>query len=209
MINVFKTISLLILFNSCQPSGEISNYNSSSQELRISYTGDADVVQFKMFEGLHAILTEDSITNTFEAILKIPQLHESFFTYDLIVHKKDSLGKMIKLEPDAKKIKLNQKAAVTERSRFVWDPQNRNTNFLKNDVIVGSLKTDTLKSEYLQAERQLTIYTPKEVSSDMPHIYFTDGSVVKFYTPYVDRLISMNIRVPLLTSENRPIAFCA
>jgi len=196
MESLFKAIVLICLISSCQNSEKIDQ-RAVSQTLIVSYSGDADVVQFKMFEGLHQILTKDTVTGRFEGTLEIPNLNEAIFSYDIVVHKKDSLGQMIELEPKNHLVKLNQNDAIKESDRFIWIGKYRNDNYLKNEELAGSLITKSMTSEFLEEKREITVYTPEEVSSTVPYVYFTDGSVVSEYAPYIDRLISTNRIKPI------------
>ena len=185
-------ILFVILSISCQSNTDRKEEGTVNEKLTINYTGDADVVQFKMFEGLSKALKQNSVTGDFKAIIKIPNLHEAIFTYDIVVHKEDSLGHLVELEPNKTLIKLNNNNAIRKRDRFLWIGKSRNNSYLKNEELTGSLITESITSEFLEEEREITVYTPEEVSSEIPHIYFTDGSVVNSYAPYIDRLISTN-----------------
>ena len=156
----------------------------------MNYIGDADVVHFEMFEGFSQILKKDTSIGAFEGILEIPGLNEAIFTYDIVVHKKDTLGRMLELEPQSDLIKLNQNNAIEKEDRFLWIGKNRGDDYLQNKELTGSLTTKRMTSEFLGEEREVTVYMPKEIDSKIPHIYFTDGSVVSHYAPYIDRLIS-------------------
>lgn len=192
MKDIFKVISFISLIVSCQLSTEKTKQKAFSEKLIINYTGDANVVQFKMFEGLHQVLTKDTISGGFEGILEIPNLNKAIFTYDIVIHKKDSLGQMVELEPKGHLVKINHNEAIRYKDQFLWIGKYRHDNYLKNKELSGSLITKSMTSEFLEEEREITVYTPKEVSSKIPHIYFTDGSVVEDYAPYIDRLISTN-----------------
>ena len=191
MKNLHTIILFVILSVSCQSNTDRTEKGTLNEKLTINYTGDADVVQFKMFEGLSQVLKQDSVTGDFKVVLEIPNLNEAIFTYEIVVHKKDSLGHMVELEPNKSLIKLNSNDAIEKGDQFLWIGKNRNDSFLENEELTGSLITESMKSEFL-GEREITVYTPKEVSSKIPLIYFTDGSVVNSYAPYIDRLISTN-----------------
>lgn len=182
MKSVFKSVLLISLIVSCQ--------KAVSQKLIVNYNGDADVVQFKMFEGLSQFLKKDTSTGAFEGSLEIPNLSDAIFTYEIVVHKKDTLGQLLELEPKSHLIKLNQNSAIRKKDRFIWIGKNRKGDYLENEELTGSLTTKGIISEFLVEEREVTVYTPAEVDSKIPHIYFTDGSVVSDYAPFIDRLIS-------------------
>lgn len=190
MKNLLTIILFVILSVSCQPNTDRTEQGTVNEKLTISYTGDADVVQFKMFEGLSQVLKLDSATGVFQGVLEIPNLNEAIFTYEIVVHKKDSLGQMIELKPESHLVKLNQNEAIVEGERFIWLGENRNGSYSENEDLTGSLITKVVTSKFLDEGRQITVYTPKEVDSRIPHFYFTDGSVVKSYAPYIDHLIS-------------------
>lgn len=192
MKNLLAIVIFVILSVSCQSNTVRKEQDTVNEKLTINYTGDADVVHFKMFEGLSQILKQDSVTGDFKGIVKIPNLNEAIFTYEIVVHKKDSLGHMVELEPNKTLIKLNNNDAIVKGDRFLWIGKSRNDSYLENEELTGSLITESMTSEFLEEEREITVYTPKEVSSKIPHIYFTDGSVVNNYAPYIDRLISTN-----------------
>lgn len=185
-------IILICLSISCQSSSEKVGQSDIDEKLIINYTGDGDVVQFKMFEGIDQVLKKNPATGIFEGVLGIPNLNEAIFTYDIIVHKKDSLGQMTELEPNVTLIQLNQNRAIKKGDQFLWDGKRKSDNYLENKELVGSLKTITVTSHFLNEEREITIYTPGEINSETPHIYFTDGFIVNKYAPFVDYLISAN-----------------
>lgn len=197
MKNLFTIILLIILNLSCQSNSAKTEQDTVDEKLTINYSGDADVVQFKMFEGLNQILKKDSTTGIFEGIFKIPNLNQAIFTYDIIVHKKDSLGKMIEVEPNSAFVKLNQNDAIKKDDRFLWVGKNRSVTYLKNKDLTGSLTTKIMDSHFLSEKREVTIYTPAKINSKTPHIYFTDGAVVKSYAPFIDFLISTNKIIPV------------
>mgnify|MGYP006273043001 CR=1 FL=1 len=192
MKNLLTIIVFVILSFSCQSNTDRTEQETVDEILTISYTGDADVVQFKMFEGLSQVLKQDSANGDFMFVLEIPNLNEAIFTYDIVVHKKDSLGRMVELEPNTTLIKLNDNDAIEKGDQFLWIGKNRKDIFLENVELTGSLITKRITSEFLKEEREITVYTPKEVSSKIPLIYFTDGSVVNSYVPYIEHLISTN-----------------
>lgn len=197
MKNLFIVIIFISFTVSCKSNSVRTEQKVASEILIIKYSGDADFAQFKMFDGLHLILTKDSITGTFGGELEIPNLNEAIFTYDIVIHKKDSLGQMIELKPESHLVKLNQNEAIVERERFIWLGENRNGSYSENEDLTGSLITKVVTSKFLDEGRQITVYTPKEIDSRIPHFYFTDGSVVKSYAPYIDRLISTNKIKPI------------
>jgi hypothetical protein len=186
---IIITISLLV---SCQSSSKKIKEGFLNETLTINYYGDADVVQFKMFEGIHQNLKMDSIKQCFEGRVEIQNLNEAIFTYDIVIQKKDSVGRMLELEPISESVKLNQNKAIEQGSRYLWIGKNRNGNYIKSNQLSGSLITKSISSNFLEGKRELTIYTPKDVQANIPHIYFTDGSNVKTYAPYIDHLISTN-----------------
>lgn len=184
------TIILFVIFSvSCQSNTDRTEQGTVNEKLTISYTGDADVVQFKMFEGLSQVLKQDSVTGDFKGVLEIPNLNEAIFTYEIVIHKKDSLGHMVGFEPNKTLIKLNNNDAIIKGDQFLWIGKNRKDSFLENVELTGSLITKSITSEFL-GEREISVYTPKEVSLIIPHIYFTDGSAVNSFAPYIDHLIS-------------------
>lgn len=197
MNNLIKTILLISLITSCKPKPEESNQAVSHQKLTIKYTGDADVVQFKMFEGVHQILTKDTISKVFMGTIEIPNLNDAIFSYELIVHKKDTTGRMLEVGAIYDLIKLNEQVAIEKGNRFIWIGKNRKGDYFKSQELMGSITTLTIKSDFLEEGRALTVYTPKEIDANTPHIYFTDGSVVEVYAPYVDNLISIGAIMPV------------
>jgi len=195
-----RSISILLLINlffSCQPNSEKSNYYLKNEQLTISYNAEADVVQFKMFEGLSQILIRDTITGNHTGVITIPNLSDAIFTYNIIVHKKDSLNKMAVMEPQIDSLKINQSKPKEKNGRFIWIGNNRIQQHLKNENIIGRLKTKTVKSQYLSEPREITVYSPKIINSETPIIYFTDGSNVNTYAPYLDYLISADKIMPI------------
>ena len=192
MKNLLIILLFVILGVSCQSNTDITEESTVNEDLTVIYTGDADVVQFKMFEGLSQVLKQDSVTRDFKGVLDIPNVNEAIFTYEIVVHKKDSLGHIVEFDPNKTLIKLNKNTAVENGERFLWIGNNRNDSYLENEELAGLLITKSITSKFLEDEREITVYTPKEVSSKIPIIYFTDGSVVNSYAPYIDRLISTN-----------------
>jgi len=192
MNKFLKAILFIGLISSCQSNAGKKPRIDPAEILDINYTGDADLVQFKMFEGISQVLKQDSITGEFKGVLEIPNINEAIFTYDIVVHKKDSLGNMAEVEPNSSLVKMNQQEAIEEGDRFLWIGKDRNDSYLENEELTGTLVTMSVTSEFLKEEREITVYTPELVNSEIPHIYFTDGSVVESYAPYIDRLISTN-----------------
>lgn len=190
MKHQIKALIIITLTISCQSNFEKSEQNTDNQKLTIEYNGEADVVQFKMFEGLHSILTKDSLSNSFTVVLEVPNLEEAIFTYDIITHRQDSTKKMIEFEPDSRSIKMNRKDAIIDDDQFIWVGEGRQAEYTKNVNISGELSTKYFSSEYLKEERELTVYIPKGMKTDTPHIFFTDGNAVEYYSPYVDELIT-------------------
>jgi enterochelin esterase-like enzyme len=199
MKNPTAKIILIILVNliiSCKPGSKKSKNNVGNEILAIKYTGDADSVQFKMLEGLNHTLKKDSIAGKFKGSLEIPNLNKAIFTFDISVYRKDSTGQMIELEPNLESIRLNQKRVIEKDHRYLWVGKERADNYRTNEKLFGSLITKNITSKFLE-ERKLSIYTPNKVSVDIPYVYFTDGSMVKSYAPYIDHLISTNTIKPI------------
>ncbi|PTX43434.1 enterochelin esterase-like enzyme [Christiangramia gaetbulicola] len=197
MKTLLKIFLIIGLIGSCFSINGQTKDHISSDRLSIVYSGEADLVQFRMFEGLTQDLKQDSISGDFKGILKISNLSEAIFTYDILVYKKDSLNQMIELVPNGKSIKLNQNNAIVEGDKFLWKGKDRNKNYLENKNLNGKISTKKITSKYLLEEREITVYKPEKVNSKIPHIYFTDGSVVKNYAPYIDYLISNNKIKPI------------
>jgi len=196
-ISLLNSTLILLLFISCQSTSDNTNQNKDVEKLVVTYSGDADVVQFKMFEGIHQLLTRDSVNRTFKGVFHIPNLNEAIFSYNLIVYKKDASGKMIEQEPESHLVQLNQKVPINPGRRFLWIGEQRNGDFLKNDVLTGTVQTKTVTSELLKGDREITVYTPDVVESNTPHIYFTDGESVEYYANYIDRLITTGKIIPI------------
>jgi len=187
------TIMLLVAFGVCCQSNNNSTETSEADDkLTVTYTGEADVVLFKMFEGLSQLLTQDSITRDFKGVIDIPNLEEAIFTFDIVAYKFDSSGQSVQVVPNKSLIKLNNKTAVETRNGFLWIGSNRSGLYEYNSELEGSLITNTIQSTIVGEERAVTVYTPQEVDPNTPLIYFTDGSVVTNYAYFVDRLISTN-----------------
>ena len=194
---VLKSILIVVVFVSYFSINGQTNQNISCENLSIIYSGDADFVQFKMFEGLTQDLKRDSISGDFKGILEIPNLNKAIFTYDIVVYKNDSFGQMTKLLPKRNLIKLNENNVIVEGDKFLWKGKNRNESYLENKELKGKIITKKMSSKFLLEDREITVYTPEKVSSKIPHIYFMDGSVVKSYAPYIDHLISTNEIIPI------------
>lgn len=191
-------IIIFVIFNiSCQSSSEKTEQDVANEKLSINYSGTGDVVQFKMFEGLSQILIKDTITEIFGGTLNIPNLNEAIFTYDIVVHKNDSMGQMVEVEPTSAFIELNHNKAIKKGEQFLWVGKNRNDKYLENKELSGSLSNKIVSSHFLNEQREITVYTPNQTSSKTPHIYFTDGSVVNNYAPFIDFLIFTNKIIPI------------
>lgn len=196
-IKAIKVVLICCLLVSCQPRSVETN-NTHDTKLVLSYLGEAEVVQFKMFEGLHQILSKDSASNTFTTSIAIPKLQNAVFTYDIIVHAKDSSGRLIALEPQKDLIKVNNEEAMVVNDRFLFVGQKRKANFSKSKELNGSLISKFLGEEMLSERREISIYTPEKVAKDIPLIYCTDGSIVEAYAPYIDKLISSKKIKPII-----------
>jgi enterochelin esterase-like enzyme len=175
---------ILVLLTSCNgtsPSEVIPEGHQlidKGDVLQIQYKGRGDVVQFKMFEGLSQILKKDD-SGVFKGELTIPDLDIAVFCYDVIVHEKDSTGKMVDI------------GYKPENDRyFKWIGENRQADYAKDTMLEGKLEEVTINSKFLEEGRNLSIYTPPNINAQTPIIYMTDGSVVKTYAPYIDRLIT-------------------
>jgi enterochelin esterase-like enzyme len=204
VLNIFlllsSAISLTLL--SCEESSHEfygHQLEVGGDILKIRYNGEGDVVQFKMFEGLDLILKQNK-KGIFEGQLSIPDINNAIFSYDLLVHKKEASGKMIKVpygpvDPD--------------QQRFYWIGKNRNIDYNKSASLEGKVVQDSVESIYLWESRDISIYYPPTISDDTPIIYFTDGSVVADYAPYVDELIKQKKIAPVIligvhsSTENR------
>ncbi len=159
-----------------------------NKTLVIRYMGDGDVVQFKMFEGLHQGLKklQDGV---FEAKVEVPNCDEAIFSYQIIVHKTDKDGKMIEL-PYGK--------PTQNSDRLMWHGKERENPHLPHEKLDGKVVDTLVFSPSLNAKRGITVYWPKQFGKDTPIIYFTDGSVVKGYAKYVDRLIAEKKTRPVI-----------
>lgn len=181
---------VLLIVIACNTSTEPlvgHQLKSEGDTLQIRYSGKGDVVQFKMFEGLSQNL-EKNASGVFEGQLEIPNLDDGIFSYEIIVHKKDSLGKMTE---------ITYKPELEEERFFLWVGNNRNINFSKATELIGEVTSKTIHSSFLEARRNLTLYNPKEFNDETPIIYLTDGAVVKYYAPYIDKLISEERILPI------------
>ncbi len=201
MRTIIYLLFIVMLFVSCKKNVTQSFRHELTQvddKLIVKYNGKADVVQFKMFEGLHLVLKQNSPTE-FEGELYIPDLEEGIFSYDIIIHQKDENNKMIKKEyspPDEEKF-------------FIWVGKNKQIGYSKANELKGTLTHTEINSGFLGENRKLTIYTPKIVNEKTPIVYLTDGIIVEHYAPYVDQLITEKIIKPIkmvgvhASSENR------
>jgi enterochelin esterase-like enzyme len=194
---LLKTFLIIGIISSCFSISGQTNKNIESNRLSILYSGEADFVQFQMLEGLTEDLKQDSINGDFKGVLEISNLNDAIFTYDIVVYKNDSLDQMKELVPNINSIKLNQINAIVEGDKFLWKGKNREENYITNKDFKGKIITKLISSKYLLEEREITVYTPEKVSTKIPHIYITDGQVVKSYAPYIDFLISTNKIEPI------------
>ncbi len=198
---ILITLTIITLLVSCNNKHEeISGHElvSKGDILKIEYRGKGDVVEFKMFEGLNKILKQTK-TGVFEGEIEIPDLENGIFSYEIIVHQKDSTGK---------KVEISYQPNNEER-HFRWIGKKRMVLFSKAKNLKGEIKSIPINSNYLNEIRKLTIYYPAYISDKTPIIYLTDGSVVNSYAEYVDELITKKKIVPLIlvgvhsSNENR------
>ena len=185
-----KIIIFVLLIVSCQSKTEQltgHRLKKIDDKLEIKYYGEGDVVEFKMFEGLNRILKKNS-DGIFEGQLEIPDLDDGIFSYEILVHKKDKDGKMIVID---------YKSDTEDGRHFIWTGKKRNIIYKKSDKLNGELFSTKIKSRNLEQERSLTIYTPSEIKKSTPIIYFTDGVVVEYYAPFIDKLITENKISPI------------
>lgn len=181
---------LMLIFISCQePQDSFEGHllQQDKQMLKVKYRGEADVVQFKMFEG-RSLLLKNTGQGTFEGALEIPGLEEAIFSYDILLHKKDSSGKMIQIPYEP----------MDGENHFRWIGTNRKRTFQSADSITGTVTFPVVESEFLGAERGLCIYKPAEITVNTPIIYFTDGRGVSSYARYVDQLIQEEKIIPVI-----------
>jgi len=189
-MKIILTLLTIFISFSCVNEPKYPNghhLSANGDELNIQYNGPAEAVQFKMVEGVEAILKKDK-KGCFSSKLNIPGLEDGIFSYSIIVHRKDSAGnrKPVKYEP------------ANGAKHFRWVGRNRDTSYSKSDSWEEKLERVQIQSEYLGEERQLTIYTPDQVSPNTPIIYMTDGMVAGGYAGYVDKLIADEKIVPII-----------
>lgn len=175
---------------SCESNPDKINHDKVIDLLTIKYSGKADSVQFEMIDGLSQHLNQDSISGTYGAVLSIPNLMDAVFSYEIVLFSKDSIGQMFEMQPSRDLLTLNNKKAIEKNERFLWIGDNRSYLHLDNNDLQGTITSKKVKSDFLGEEREITIYRPTNVGSDIPLIYFTDGMAVKSYAPYVDYLIN-------------------
>jgi enterochelin esterase-like enzyme len=154
--------------------------------LQILYSGEGDIVQFKMFEGLSQILKQNS-EGVFEGELEIPNIDDGIFSYEIIVQREDSLGKMTTIEYNPESVDQH----------FLWIGKNRNISFSKATDLNGKVINKEINSSFLGENRRLTIYNPEEFKEDTPIIYLTDGSIVAHYAAYIDKMITEQMIIPI------------
>lgn len=106
-------------------------------------------------------------------------------------------------------VKVPYGPADSDRQRFYWMGKNRKIDYNKSASLEGKVVEDSVESIYLWESRGVTIYYPLAISDNTPIIYFTDGSVVADYAPYVDELIKKKEIAPVIligvhsSTENR------
>lgn len=201
MKNLFYLL-VLLTFCSCQEQEDEfygHQLEADGDILKIRYNGDGYVVQFKMFEGKDLILKQNK-KGIFEGQLSVPDIDDAIFSYDLLVHKKEASGKMVKVPYGP---------ADPDQQRFYWIGKNRKIDYNKSDPIEGKVLQDSVESIYLWKSREVSIYYPPTIGDDTPIIYFTDGSVVASYALYIDELIKQQKITPVIligvhsSTENR------
>ncbi len=186
---IYSSIVFLLLL-ACQSSDPTSDTPSEAPILQIEYNDpEVDIVQFKMFQGLHLNLPKDSIDGVFRAAVPLDHLDEAIFSYDMLIYKKDSTGKLEDKELIKEHLLLNQQAPHSSGKQLIWVGKNRQHYQEKNDSLIGRLETISMSSKFLDAPRKITSYYPKNSSKNIPLMYMTDGSAVQYYAPYVDYLI--------------------
>ncbi len=160
----------------------------SNDTLYITYHGNAELVQFKMYQGVDFVLSKKA-DSLFEGKQYIKNLDDAIFTYDVIVYKFDSLGNYLN-------IKYKNKNFGDDL--FIWKGKNRKTSFFKPKNIKGKLYEKEINSKYLGENRSITVYYPPEHNNLTPIFYIADGQLVKNFSYYIDTLISDKIIHPLI-----------
>jgi enterochelin esterase-like enzyme len=172
---------LFVAFLGCIPVGKESsgtNLKAQDDRLYVRYEGPADVVQFQMFQGVTQVL-EEIQPGLFEAEIELPDAEKAVFSYDLIAHRQDSTGKMVAVGEVTK----------TGMPSYEFIGPARTQNFRKAEELRGELIDTVLASIHLEEDRMLMFYFPPAISAETPIFYFTDGSNVGEYAPWVDALI--------------------
>jgi enterochelin esterase-like enzyme len=185
-------LGFLLCFGACVQQNEDESLfqliKSDENTLEIIYRGEGEAVEFYMLEGLHQTLSKND-QGTFKGKLTIQDLDNGIFSYYFVVKRKDQTGRMVE-----HKIKPNQDG---EDQFYLWVGKKRTLPLKQPSGLVGNLNTRDFYSPSLSANRQLTIYSPKGEKSNIPIIYLTDGQVVEYYAPYIDKLISEDIILPI------------
>ncbi len=155
--------------------------------LEIRYQGVGDSVVFKMFQAVEQVLKENS-NGDFIGSIKIPGIDSAKFSYEIAVYENSPADTFVNLD-----YKPNSK-----EHHFIWEGVKKNASYKVNQNLEGEILSKNLDSKYLKENRELTLYLPETKNQKTPIIYFTDGSTVNYYAPYVDHLISTNIIEPII-----------
>lgn len=189
---IFWLIFILPFFvTSCQPKSSIKIFHSCqnfNDTLYVRFYGNADAVQFKMFEGLNFMLRKKS-ERFFEGYFASEDIDDAIFSYDIIAYSLDSAKNYIN---------LNYRKNINGVNFFTFFGKNRKTNFQTTNLTKGKIIRKDIESKYLDESRRLSIYYPPKYDINVPVFYLTDGSIIDEYAKYVDALISSKIIKPII-----------
>lgn len=187
-----RKLSIILLLGLCicckhySVSNASHKLSSAGDYLKVSYTEKADSVVFKMFDAIELPLTKYG-DNQFSGEIKIAGLDSAIFSYvfEAFEMGKDSFENLNPVRHPLDGLSI-------------WIGSKCDASYAESDELAGELIQNTIYSNSLEEDRDITIYTPKEFKDDTPMIYFADGQMVKQYAPYVDNLISENLIRPIM-----------
>lgn len=189
-MKLYFYISLMFVLSNCTSSNSKISHEciGSNDTLYINYHGNAELVHFKMFQGVDLILKKKS-KNYFVGACPIKNIEDAYFSYDMVVYKLDSTGNYEN---------LNYRNKTLGDDFFIWQGKNRKNTYFETKALKGSNISKDIESTYLGESRKLLIYYPEHFDKNVPIFYMTDGTIVDNYAKYIDTLISAGLIKPLI-----------
>ena len=180
----------MFVLSNCVSSNSKNSHEciGSNDTLYITYHGNAELVHFKMFQGIDLILKQES-KHLFVGACPIKNVEDAYFSYDMVVYKFDSVGNYKN---------INYRNKILGDDYFIWQGKNRKNTFFKTNLVKGSIISKDIQSEHLGESRKISIYYPHHFDQNVPIFYMTDGTIINDYAKYIDTLISARLIKPLI-----------